>query len=586
MTYIVGRTKEWLRIWDLATRALDVTEDQIKAVTQRYVQPGIRFWDDPNTIPPKGFARLKPIQVRGLLDLESTSGCYGGVAAWGVGHGKFLMSTLAFTARSGTQRPMLIVPAKLKHQTGVEMLKQRPTWKIRTDIRVMSWEKLSRQSGLDELTQYCPDGISADEVHALKDPKSARSRKLMRYFKHIRNVSGRDLWFLGLSGTVLNRSVKELGHVAELALLDKTPLPRTYTEVEGWSRALDEKIQDFYRADPGALLDFGDGPLDDPDDSRTAEARRAVRKRMVSTPGFSATSAGSLGVSLNVFEWDYEVSPEVETHYQNLQEDWVTPGGEEIDSALNLWRHSREIMCGFYGVWDPPPPEQWLVARGAWNRFVRESLARSANPRSTGPAMDSPLDVSNAIDRGALPDPTGSLTAWRAVRHSYTVNPKPMWFDTGIVDAAAQWATKNKGIVWCEFKALGAEFEKLGLPYYGAADDRISDAKGPCAASRQAHYEGKNLQQWSKNLILSPPTSGKIWEQLLGRTHRPGQTADDVEVHVFLGCGQLYDGFTQARADCRFQEQLLGSRMKLNDATYVDVTTTQDARQRKGALWD
>lgn len=85
--------------------------------------------------------------------------------------------------------------------------------------------------------------------------------------------------------------------------------------------------------------------------------------------------------------------------------------------------------------------------------------------------------------------------------------------------------------------------------------------------------------------MLAPPSSGKIWEQMLGRTHRPGQEADEVEVYVHLGCRALFDSFEQARADCRYQEHVLGSRQKLNDATYVDIPTLQEVSLREGKLW-
>jgi hypothetical protein len=52
-------------------------------------------------------------------------------------------------------------------------------------------------------------------------------------------------------------------------------------------------------------------------------------------------------------------------------------------------------------------------------------------------------------------------------------------------------------------------------------------------ASIQAHGTGRNLQMFSRNLVVSCPSAGADWEQLLGRTHRQGQQADEVEYDFF-----------------------------------------------------
>jgi hypothetical protein len=76
------------------------------------------------------------------------------------------------------------------------------------------------------------------------------------------------------------------------------------------------------------------------------------------------------------------------------------------------------------------------------------------------------------------------------------------------------------------------------------------------------------LQRWSRNLVVAPPTSGKAWEQLLGRTHREGQQADEVSFEVFLPIQELKDCFERARADAKYLEETYGNRQKLN---YADI---------------
>ena len=88
-------------------------------------------------------------------------------------------------------------------------------------------------------------------------------------------------------------------------------------------------------------------------------------------------------------------------------------------------------------------------------------------------------------------------------------------------------------------------------------------------------------------LFTSPLTSGKAWEQALAREHRPGQTADDVIVHVYLGCRETWWAFWNARRDARYIESTLGQRQRLNQATIV-VTEEQEVVKRHdggSALW-
>ena len=82
--------------------------------------------------------------------------------------------------------------------------------------------------------------------------------------------------------------------------------------------------------------------------------------------------------------------------------------------------------------------------------------------------------------------------------------------------------------------------------------------------SIKAHGVGKNLQHgWRKQLILEPPSSGTVWEQMLGRTHRPGQEADSVEAHVYCHTAPLAQAIVGARQDADYIEGATGSRQKL-----------------------
>ena len=84
------------------------------------------------------------------------------------------------------------------------------------------------------------------------------------------------------------------------------------------------------------------------------------------------------------------------------------------------------------------------------------------------------------------------------------------------------------------------------------------------ALSIRAHGVGKNLQPWCEQVILSPPSSGSAWEQLLGRTHRAGQLADEVNVTVVQTYFPQENAMLQAQADARYIEETTGNIQKLN----------------------
>ncbi len=74
---------------------------------------------------------------------------------------------------------------------------------------------------------------------------------------------------------------------------------------------------------------------------------------------------------------------------------------------------------------------------------------------------------------------------------------------------------------------------------------------------------------------MTPPPSGRVWEQLLGRTHRPGQLADEVHVDVVIGHPNVRDDIMQAYMDAEYVRDTTGQPQKLLLADGVlDVVRT------------
>jgi hypothetical protein len=148
---------------------------------------------------------------------------------------------------------------------------------------------------------------------------------------------------------------------------------------------------------------------------------------------------------------------------------------------------------------------------------------------------------------------------------------------------------RERGIVWCEHVFFARRLAQLtGATYYGA--NGLSDSGEsitvvepgkPIIASIQANATGRNLQMFSSNLITSCPTSAATMEQLVGRTHRDGQEADEVTVDILLGCREHGDAFQRALDGARAAADVLGHDQKLllSDVVMPDISS------RRGPLW-
>jgi hypothetical protein len=152
-----------------------------------------------------------------------------------------------------------------------------------------------------------------------------------------------------------------------------------------------------------------------------------------------------------------------------------------------------------------------------------------------------------------------------------------------MVDLAEHWLKQphkpnEAGIVWTAHRALLEKLREriapLGLRAYGAGEQDIIFETKSCVASIDAHGEGKNLQQHhSRMLYLTVPASPKSWEQSLGRCHRQGVVADEVEVQVVLACAETWMSFERARRGAAYIEQTTGQKQRLN---FVPIFVTDE----------
>jgi hypothetical protein len=528
---------------------------------------------------------LYPVQAAALIELHDHGGCF---LQAGVGQGKTLVSGLAAAAVSA-KRPLLLVPANLKAKTAREFRNVlAPHWKI-PPIRIESYEMLSRSTGghMLEVTDpngskrgYRPDLIILDEGHKAKNPKSAVTRKLRRYIKEAR-ARGEIVRVLVMSGTLAKRSLLDFAHLADFSHPVNYPLPRAFGELKLWAGAIDEKVNEWARVDPGALLMLAEqGEANDTDSEGLASVRRGVQHRIFSTPGFINTTSNDVaGCSLIVECHQIDVPPEVDAAFGEMKETWMTPDEHDISTGIEMWRHSRELALGFYYRWDPYPPAPWLLARQTWCKAVREMLKNNRRE------LDSEEMVVNEIRRVGSRHPLFKVwSEWMAIKPTFEPNNVPVWLSDYAFDWIEEWASSNTGLIWVEWPIVGQKIAKrLGIEYYGrqglnARGAAIEAEPGDrCAvASIKANGTGRNLQTiWSKALVTSAPPTGTETEQMIGRIHRRGQLADEVNFDFMIACREQCNGFMQSMRDAQFHSEVLGSEMKLLGQKSVDIIMPQ-----------
>jgi hypothetical protein len=530
---------------------------------------------------PTGTMSLRPVQAVALYEAMECGGLFGPIR---VGGGKTLLSFLLPLVLEA-KRPILLLPAALIEKTWVDRKRLAEHWRLPTNLQVISYESLGLVQSADKLEYIRPDLIEADEGHKLKNHHAGRTRRVTRYMREHPETR-----FAVFSGTVMTASIRDFGHLLRWALKGGAPIPATDDEVDAWAEALDERVNPLGRRQPGSLLELG--PAEEARDE-TTRARRVFQSRLLETRGVVASPrADGVACSLRVSALEYEPAPITHQHVANMRYGikdatgdytvlpWSTPDGWTFSQATEFRMYLRQLALGFHGIWRPRPPPEWVAARRNWAVFCREILGRSRT-------LDTELQVVQAVDAGRLETPT--LAAWRAVRDTFKIQPEDVWHDDTALQACARWMDKYKGICWTEHVFFGRRLAQLtGSTYYGAngLSDRgesITNVKAGRAiiASVQANATGRNLQMFSANLITSCPPGPAVVEQLIGRTHRDGQEADEVTVDVLLGCREHHDAFNRALDGARAAADTIGHDQKL---LLADICLP-DISNRKGPLW-
>jgi hypothetical protein len=240
---------------------------------------------------------------------------------------------------------------------------------------------------------------------------------------------------------------------------------------------------------------------------------------------------------------------------------------------------SKQIAQGFYYRWDwgkerpNDADKEWMDMRKRWARAVREQVKKEVD------GLDSELLITNAcrfsvrhdkLYPGLLPL---VVVAWKIWEPFAKIKPPPtisIWLDDFLIQDSIAWANDQGEpvIVWYGDTAVGAKLRDGGLPLFGQGTEMPAKAI-TCAASYNVHGTGKNLQAWRNQILLDPPASGQAWEQLLGRTHRQGQTADEVMFHYYAHTKEFAKAIESARTSAKYIEETTTTPQRLIYGTWA-----------------
>lgn len=510
---------------------------------------------------PNGKMRLFPIQALALWELMNYGGLFG---AMQVGAGKELVCFLAGVVMQA-KHPMLIMPAHLvRRSQEEEMPEYAKDWRISKNLRIISYQMLGQANHDKALEIVPPDLFIYNEVQRIKNPNAAVSRRCRRHMVKFPNAR-----VVAVTGTPVAQSITDFAPVVRWCI-KPSPVPSSYTELQEWADALDEKSTGYNQREPGALLRLCNA--EELKEEPVIAARRGFRRRLTETPGFVATAGEDNvftkhgdAIRLTVRALHYEQDSIVETHFKKLREEWETPSGWQFSIAMGVWRHARTLALGLHYDWDPPPeggPDgPWCIRRRAWKKFVRGAIKESQK-------FDSELQVTNACLKGALDNTT--FNAWREIEPSYRPVSRATWHDEAALQACQRWIADGPGVIFTDHTFFAEELSRrTGCRFFGAGGvDKTgmkieqADPNSCVIASRQANATGRNLQFWNRALVTSAPHNGLEWDQMLGRLHRHGQQ-HDVVFDVLLGCVENYDGWMRSLDLAQMAKDSLGMSQKL-----------------------
>ena len=628
----------------------DVDQDVIEAFCEDEVQA--RYFEE-------GF-RLFGTQVGAVLAYDLYGG---GFFPIGVGWGKTLITLMIANRaylRGESERSMLFVPSQVYEQLTRTDITQARKWvglsvpfhllggrnlddrrrmassgkrgcyilpysllSTRDSEALLGGDKENPPPNKRGIEGIRPDLLILDEAHNVKNARAARTKRLRRYMaQHQPRV-------VALSGTITSKSINDYHHLISHALRELCPLPQSETLATNWSYVLDPEK-------PGA--DFGNrsgsasktGPLSPLVDwarkhfpeqeipSGVPGFRKAYKLRLTSTPGVVATGDAEIGVSLTICNEpvpkfkEHPDWPKLKELMDQVEDEWITPSGDEIEEGFHKWRYLNELSSGFYYRLRWPEIEELTrkglseeeaevyLAQAQEHHEARQEFARALRrwiEYKGRPGMDTPLLVTSNMAQHGKRDVGGELYGlWRAMKDlEFDGMPERISEPVRICDYkvthAVEWAKRvanrktgaKGGVIWFHHKEMGVwvteRLREAGLDVVYCPSESVkkgsnalildpSNADRIVVASIGGHGTGKNLQHFSEQFYLQFPRQADTLEQVLGRMHRNGQQADELHPVTCHTTDFDHQNLWACLIDSLYIHQTTGSRQKAIYASY------------------
>jgi hypothetical protein len=495
----------------------------------------------------------------------------GGFLCLPVGLGKTLL-THQIPRLMGLQRPVLIVPTSLEDKTRADFRSYMGVWKTpNPPPRIITIDDLKQEKSEQLLWSINPDGIFIDEADDLSNPDSSMVRKLDRFI-----VAHWDTCaVVTLTGTPSRKSLLNYWHLLCWTLKDNVPVPRVLSEAKMWAAALD---------DAGPRGDRTRRPGPGPLGQNLAQAREWFRKRLAETPGVVIVDGDSCTAPIRIRVRQAKEDPVIDALFEGFILKGERPDGELVSDSLSRWKMDGQLGSGFTQYYDPPPPDEWRMARRGLSRFVRSAIEASTY-------SGKPLDTEGAVIRAFRDTPV--VEEWLEIKDTFDAaeNTKVEWFSTSVLESCVDWLNESDepGIIWtgsvefaqalamatrlAYFSRHGKDAKKRGLHSVTPATDRNM------ICSWHANKKGFNLQAWTRNLLHMPPQSAKWLEQIFGRTHRSGQDKT-VTIDWLATSGGTLDAFESAISEARYAKSMVSLTQKILRAKITRATPRMTGTNR------
>jgi hypothetical protein len=491
--------------------------------------------------------RLKASQAWALYEAPLAGGLAGLIA---VGAGKTGLDIMMPMVMPGCRLAVLLVPPGLVPQLEAEYLLWREHWRVPSlvsakrsfivngapTLHVLPFSKLSRPDSTALLNALAPDLIIMDEAHKARHADTATTSRILRYFGEHPNTR---LCFW--TGSLTTDSIINFTHLMALGLRGDSPTPLDPCVAKEWASAIDPSD---WPAAAGALE-----RLCTPGE----HVRQGFCRRLKDTQGVVATVDSSCDAPLTLSERPAPAIPdELAGMIRGVQTLNTRPDGEELLEIIEVAACVDQLINGFFYRWrfpdirgvpqDHDTIDDWFAARKEFMRELREKLKARAEH------LDSPHNLVKAAIRyhQGHPPPVGlgrpydgplpawdsyAWPRWARIMRSVVHETETIWVDEYLIEDAAAWAQEHCGVVWYEHNAFGRRLgERTGLPVFGGGPDAkaaLRNERGTRSiiCSINAHGTGTDGLQhhFTDQLVVNPPGTAQLWEQLLGRLHRQGQ---------------------------------------------------------------